>query len=429
MDCDSFVTRFVLLILVQVIDGDLKPIAIVTITTSTYPWTRRNVLQLNDNDNDDQPESPTTPKPAHFKVTLPSLNASTTRYRQVHTDSSYQHSIHIITTIPNHCFPTPSPYPTPLQFLKPETSPVVAAPSMNPTTPSPSSNDAAKAKEEYVGSVYERAMVGDWRVSLKAVVCSAGSSSGHGLKLNSMRRLSTASLVYGPYLQSVGPTSALVVWRQDVSAIGVVHVGLAYGTYTMQFSSIKSFQLILVVELTGLKINDNLLLHNLNTRWVDSEGKQTQFHDARQYWKFGKPLRMAFLGDPGTGDIYQVNVRDAMRKYGKTIKARTMVFALGDNAYDYGTDNEYQEKFFKVYQEDMKNVAMYAVIGNHDSSSTLSSSGKESGPYFDRFITPKAGESGGVPSGSGLYYSIDYGTWCTLYVLIPFSVACQQLRR
>lgn len=72
---------------------------------------------------------------------------------------------------------------------------------------------------------------------------------------------------------------------------------------------------------------------------------------------------------------------------------------LGDNAYNSGTDLQYQSGMFDVYPDLLRQTVVWPTIGNHDSSPA----------YFDIFSLPRNGEAGGVSSGVENYYSFDYG--------------------
>jgi hypothetical protein len=81
---------------------------------------------------------------------------------------------------------------------------------------------------------------------------------------------------------------------------------------------------------------------------------------------------------------------------------------LGDNAYTNGTDAEYQTGFFAPYQSNiLKNHVIMPAPGNHDYYSTNQAS--RTGPYYQNFTMPTAGECGGVSSGTEAYYSWDRG--------------------
>jgi acid phosphatase type 7 len=80
---------------------------------------------------------------------------------------------------------------------------------------------------------------------------------------------------------------------------------------------------------------------------------------------------------------------------------------LGDNAYSYGKDDEFQKHVFNVYSESFFcNTALYPSPGNHDYGGQIDTLDI---PYFRNFTMPTKGESGGIPSGSESYYSVDYG--------------------
>jgi hypothetical protein len=134
-----------------------------------------------------------------------------------------------------------------------------------------------------------------------------------------------------------------------------------------------------------------------------------------------------------------------------------LFLALGDNAYEAGTDHEWQKSFFELYPDILRSSNAITTIGNHEmgfgllllpggilcaildspprfcpfdpnelvpvplaggSASSDAASYDGNGdlapdgtgmPYLDIFSQPSAGESGGVPSGTEQYFSVDYG--------------------
>ncbi len=80
---------------------------------------------------------------------------------------------------------------------------------------------------------------------------------------------------------------------------------------------------------------------------------------------------------------------------------------LGDNAYERGTDAEYQAAVFNMYPEMLRKSVLWPTLGNHDGAS--SNSGTQTGPYYESFTLPKKAEAGGIASGTEAYYSFDYG--------------------
>jgi len=114
------------------------------------------------------------------------------------------------------------------------------------------------------------------------------------------------------------------------------------------------------------------------------------------------PTRLWVIGDSGTNNANQDNVYNAYRT--RTGTAHTDAWLmLGDNAYNSGTDGEFQGAVFDAYPELLRNTTMWSCIGNHE---TYTNSGS---PYLDIHSFPTAGECGGVASGSEHYYSYDHG--------------------
>lgn len=120
------------------------------------------------------------------------------------------------------------------------------------------------------------------------------------------------------------------------------------------------------------------------------------------------PARIWVVGDSGTGEAHQILVHRAMAAYTVNDK-RPLDFYLhvGDMAYGQGTDEQFQTKFFKPYQQTLRNTVCWASLGNHEGQN--SNGVKGVGPFFDSYVCPQMGEAGGVPSGSESFYSFNYG--------------------
>jgi predicted MPP superfamily phosphohydrolase len=92
-----------------------------------------------------------------------------------------------------------------------------------------------------------------------------------------------------------------------------------------------------------------------------------------------------------------IAVRDAFKTYTAARPADFMMM-LGDNAYNDGTDPEYQEAVFETYPELLRQLPLWSTLGNHDGHSADSNG--ETGPYYEIFDLPRAAEVGGYPSGT-----------------------------
>jgi hypothetical protein len=79
---------------------------------------------------------------------------------------------------------------------------------------------------------------------------------------------------------------------------------------------------------------------------------------------------------------------------------------LGDNAYNSGTDAEFQRAVFDTFPSLLRRLVVWPTIGNHEG--LTADAATQSGPHYDIFSLPKNGEAGGVASMTEAYYSFDY---------------------
>lgn len=213
-----------------------------------------------------------------------------------------------------------------------------------------------------------------------------------------------ANVVRGPYLQSASSDSMIVRWRTDTATDSRVQYGTSAGSLTFLASNATSTTEH-IVKLTGLSPNTTYF-YNVGS------GSAVQAGDASYYFKSSPaagtsvPTRIWVIGDAGTGTSGQAAVYNAYRNHtGSTYTDFWMM--LGDNAYNSGTDAEYQAKMFNMYPEMMRQSPLWATIGNHDGTSADSAT--QTGPYYDIHSFPKNAEAGGVASGTEAYYSFNYG--------------------
>lgn len=210
----------------------------------------------------------------------------------------------------------------------------------------------------------------------------------------------------GPYLQKASHTSMTIKWRTNTPTISRIE----YGTSINNLNQVAN-------DLTERTEHEVTIL-SLNPATV----YYYQISDLRNpivpasndlYFKThpipgtAADVKMWILGDCGTANNNQRNVRDAYYNYIGNNHTDAILF-LGDNAYNSGTDAEYQDAVFEnMYEDKLKNSVAWSTLGNHDGYTADSDS--QTGPYYDIFSFPTKGESGGVPSGTEAYYSFDYG--------------------
>ena len=234
---------------------------------------------------------------------------------------------------------------------------------------------------------------------------SASLCAGFIAFLSLLDGLSGQSLIRGPYLQLSTPNSIVIRWRTDQPTNSVVRFGSAPGSLdqTVEDPSPTTEH---EVQVTGL---------SPDTRYYYSVGYDTQIlagDDSAHFFitapvpGTARPLRIWILGDSGTKNDNARAVRDAYYNFTGT-RHTDLWLMLGDNAYNNGTDEQYQLAVFEnMYEQMLIKSALWPALGNHDAN-TSSTPGPN--PFHDIFTLPTNGEAGGLPSGNESYYSFDYG--------------------
>ncbi len=240
-----------------------------------------------------------------------------------------------------------------------------------------------------------------------------------------------AVITRGPYPQAATPDSVHMVWRVRQNTEPVVHFGLspekldqktggatakirriaaeggsAGGGVPLHSAPAETRQC--EVRVAGLKPDTKYYyaIYDGGTRLTPASGDYS--FNSLPVPGTGRPLLMWVVGDSGTGNRVQAKVHTAMRDWlAKEKRSLDLYLHVGDMAYSSGLDTEFQGYFFQVYQDTLRNTVCWPSIGNHEGRTSRSATG--TGPYYDAYISPTAGESGGVPSGTEQYYSFDIG--------------------
>ena len=107
--------------------------------------------------------------------------------------------------------------------------------------------------------------------------------------------------------------------------------------------------------------------------------------------------------------MYQSGTLSSYRNYTASNPGEAMLL-LGDNAYDNGTDAEFQCRFFDIYSSNiLKNHILFPSPGNHDYANSAARQADHNIPYYSMFTNPTAAECGGVASGTEAYFSWNWG--------------------
>ncbi len=208
----------------------------------------------------------------------------------------------------------------------------------------------------------------------------------------------------GPYIQSATPTSVVLRWRTSGVEDSLVEFGSAHD----QLTSSQSDPI--------LRTDHEILLSDLQpaTTYYYRAGSSTNpFAGGTVDHHFATPpaagtrdaIRIWAIGDSGTANAAAAAVRDSY--LGLDVVRTDVWLMLGDNAYPIGTDSEYQAAVFAMYPQLLRNTPLWPTLGNHDAVSAASSS--LTGPYYDIFTLPDAGQAGGLSSGTEAYYAFDHG--------------------
>ena len=230
-------------------------------------------------------------------------------------------------------------------------------------------------------------------------------SAGHPLRLAALclwalaaaHSLQAQAFVREPYLQN-GSTSAVTVrWRSDIATDSVVRYGTTAGSLTQSVTD-ATVTTEHEVRLTGLSANTTYF-YSVGTSTVTMASGTDYFFITAP--TSAKPTRVWVLGDPGTGNASQANVRNAYYNFTGT-RHTDLWLMLGDNAYSTGTDTEYQGAVFNMYPTMLRKSVLFSTRGNHEADGGGST-------YYNIFTLPRNAEAGGVASGTEAYYSFDFG--------------------
>ncbi len=222
--------------------------------------------------------------------------------------------------------------------------------------------------------------------------------------LFSISAFSQSTLVRGPYLNLGTPASMVVKWRTTAAEIGEVK----YGTEQSNLSQTTT-------ETTALTEHE-VLINGLqpNTRYYYTVGANANSYttnDGTYFFKTSpvpgtvQPIRLWVIGDFGYGGQSTIDVKNSFLENYRNVPTDAWLWT-GDNAYNDGTDQEYQDNVFNVYPEVFKNTVVWPCPGNHDYGSV---DANNNGTYYDIFTLPENAEAGGTPSNEEGYYSFDYG--------------------
>jgi predicted phosphodiesterase len=194
----------------------------------------------------------------------------------------------------------------------------------------------------------------------------------------------SVTLTRGPYLQSVTPTSAIVVWRTDQP--GTSRVDYSVGNYARSID-LPDPTTEHVITLTDLITGTEVLYR------VSTDGVELASGSFRTAASSDQAFSFAVIGDSGTGSRDQYAVADRM-----VALDPQFVLHTGDVIYPDGQASGYDPFFFQPYQALARRAPIFSTLGNHDYHT------QNGRPYLDAFYLPHNN-----PANTERYYSFDWG--------------------
>ena len=234
--------------------------------------------------------------------------------------------------------------------------------------------------------------------------------------------ISRAEISRGPYLQLTTSSSQTIVWRTIGEKKPEVRIGKSAESLSSKsevlvkratelYQGRKNLQATkgtvqYEATLSGLE-PDTTYYYAIYHNGVRITPIDKSYH-FRTHPVKGKAVASRFwiVGDSGTGGADQIRVHAGMRKWLGEKKLDGYIH-VGDMAYGSGTDPEFSQKFFPIYETTLRNTTCWASMGNHEGKTSSGATGI--GPYYDAYVLPANAEAGGVSSGTEAYYSFDYG--------------------
>ena len=201
---------------------------------------------------------------------------------------------------------------------------------------------------------------------------------------------------------TVSTNSGITIqWRTNLATNSQIRFGLNPGLLTSTInSSIVSTEHSITLE--QLSSNTKYYYSIGPIGFILQGDSNNYFYTAPDV---GSPQSVKFwvTGDFGNGSTKQTAVRNSFTNYTSGENVNGWLW-LGDNAYNNGSDVDYQLRVFDVYKSIFKNIPVFPAPGNHDYAQSgyqsVSSLGLDF-PYFNIFTLPSI-------AGTEKYYSTDY---------------------
>ena len=218
---------------------------------------------------------------------------------------------------------------------------------------------------------------------------------------------SSSLLARAPYLQRTSPTGTVVRWRTAQPMVGTIYFGTTWGDLVNSGTRLirPGLSYEHELEIGGLTPGTRYYYAVASGASILAGNDEEHFFETHPVPGPPRNTRIWVLGDSGFEGPKQEAVRDSYYAFAGS-RHTDLWLHVGDVSQSQGTDEQYQAEFFDGYVEMMRKSALLPTLGNHDGVN--SDSDTLSGPYYENFTMPSAGEAGGMASGTEAYYSFDY---------------------
>lgn len=228
----------------------------------------------------------------------------------------------------------------------------------------------------------------------------------HGISTTYRVAVIDAILTRGPYLNSAVQNGIVIRWRTDIATDTKVNYGLSANALS-QVVADNSLTTEHIVTLTGLTSN-TLYYYRIGSATQVLQGDASNYFKTMPVAGSTQKVRFLAMGDMGNNTPTQKNIRDVWLNFNGSNYTDGWLL-LGDNAYINGTETEYQNNFFNIYQGSLtKNHVLWPSPGNHDYANNSDRQTDHLIPYYNMFTLPTNGEAGGVASHNEAFYSYNY---------------------
>ena len=197
---------------------------------------------------------------------------------------------------------------------------------------------------------------------------------------------SAVTLTRGPYLQQVGETSAMIVWRTSTAVACTLGYAPPGSAQAQVVTSARTEHVVALNELApGTRYE-----YTIRSGGLLAGGPEFYIRTAPVPGS-GATQRLLVWGDSGFGNSTQMAVAAAMN-----VEDAHMALVVGDIIQTSGEAYYYDPRYFQPYAPLLRHTPAWGVLGNHDMG--------EPSSFYDAWFLPT-----NPIDGTERFYSFDYG--------------------